>query len=102
MSIDLNNSANDQVYQSQKQQTSIANENFSEVFEDSLNDIKIFLKKYNEQYAQSIEREEMLINEINKFLGMLKDYQVFLSQKLKNYKDRINRFSLAFKDEKSE
>lgn len=102
MSIDLNNSANDQVYQSQKQQTSIANENVSEVFEDSLNDIKLFLKKYNEQYAQSFEREEVLINDMNKFLSMLKDYQVFLSQKLKNYKDRINRFSLAFKDEKSE
>lgn len=61
-----------------------------DMYED---EIKLYLKKYKEAYAESDLNEQKAIEEVNAFHGLIKDYKASLESKLKNFKQRIACFS---------
>jgi hypothetical protein len=64
-----------------------------EYFTENNNEISLYLKKYCEFYVQSEEKEQKILEEIDNFHYNLLEYQAFLIQKLKAYKNKIATFS---------
>lgn len=82
--------------QSQREQnTSIvsANANLDEIFREYQEEILIYMKKYQEAYNQSELGEKRGIEDLIAFQTHVRDYEAYLNQKLKSYKETIAKFS---------
>ena len=78
-------------------------EQVNQIFNEYGNDIQLYLKKYKDIYAQSIQSERKTIDELDTFHGTLLEHEQFLKMKLANFKKRIADFekSVANENEKT-
>ena len=69
-------------------------------FAEYTDDINMFMKKYKDFYAQTLNEDQKRLDEINNFHNMISDFLAFLNQKLKTQKERISKFYSKFDEEK--
>jgi hypothetical protein len=82
------------------QKIAINNEMLPPEFSEYTEDINIFMKKYSDFYILSLSEDQKRIEDINNFQHLLREFLVFLNQKLKTQRERIAKFYLKFDHEK--
>ena len=100
-STDYSNQNCVQNQMSQSQATNISNGNgIQNEFAEYIDDINMFMKKYNDYFAQTLKEDQKRLDEINHFHNLIREFVNFLNQKLKAQKERIAKFYTKFDEEK--
>ena len=85
--------ANSSQFQQPLSSSSPSATNVADFFNEGINDICLYMKKYSEFYQQSEQEEENNIAALDSFYNFIDDYQVHLNQKLKVHREKISKFS---------
>ena len=67
--------------------------NVNQIIDMYKEDIKLYLKRYKEEYAKSDSNEQKAIQELDLFFDLIREYKNSLETKLQNYKNKISSFS---------